>query len=318
MPVYSAHKSILIVEPINVSDDDMSLLSMEKDPFDILAYFISTNDNSPRFKSRIYEDFLINFEFDAKTNQDIKNDKTICRVWNNKFLFINLVKNTAWIKQQTGWSKDFTKRIINRKFINTIKSVNNKHTLVIPDAKFYNYINGSSQKMTKPPRVNLNRGASNKILDIILSGVLGGKGSRITPNTLYQEVKKVHPDISLQAIKGACNTLVSHGDLAKVPVLDFNGNHKFKVDKNGCSVGAFAYGKYTINVVTKSDLNSVPANNNPVPVPVSSAPVSAPANPVSVASVSTTISSNSKIDKLAKALLEQGVSFKTIAEIIGS
>lgn len=252
MAVYPAHRSVLVVEPIGLTNEDMEILGMENDPLEILKYFISSNESDPAYKSNIYEDFVENFEFDE---EDRKQQDIMCRVCGDKFLFVNILKNTAWAAEQAECSIDSILNKIEKNKINAIRSKNNKYFLVVADDKFLNFKENRVVSIPSSDDKPKRSGASRKINDYILSGALGGKGARFTATYLCDEISKIHPEIDLGLVQSCCNTLVSHGDLKRVPVLDTSGRHKPQVDQNGNPTGklSFARGKYEIGVETKND-----------------------------------------------------------------
>lgn len=273
MAHYPAHNSILVVKPIGLTGEDIELLDMENNPLHILQYFVSTNEEPAKFNAEIYEDHIGDYEFDK---EDLKQDAVMCYRSNDKFLFINLLKNTSWAAPQLGITREVAGDYVANKSLNGIKSKNKKYWLVIPDKKFVDLVNKRKNVPMENKEVQeekkKNRGISTKVLDVIIGGAVGKKGDTVTPGVLLAEIQSAYgvSDLTVDMIVGACNTLVSHGDLARIPILNSNGN--VRLNKKG-KVG-WASGKYRININTKADRTGVPAAAPAIPV---APPIPAPA-----------------------------------------
>lgn len=269
MAVYPAQRSVLVIEPIGLTIEDIECLKMEKNS---LEYFVSVNDNPPRppfrgppvYQAKIYEDTWDNYDFSEIEEGAVTSDpKGVFRVVSEnsgtvKFLYFNLLKNTAWAAEEFGVSNYSVLKYIDKGLINGIRSANGKYGLVIPDKKFYDFL---SQKQT---RVNMAKVSSSqnsqfgnkvhkKILTVIKSGVFGGFGQPIT----VEDVLPHMPGESRSKINSALATLLKHGDLVRVHILDSTGN----------PTSSFAPGKYRINIVPAAQ--TVAPVSIPVPVPPS-------------------------------------------------
>lgn len=276
MAYYPAHNSILVVKPIGLTSEDIELLDMENNPLHILQYFVSTNEEPAKFNAEIYEDHIGDYEFDK---EDLKQDAVMCYRSNDKFLFINLLKNTAWAAPQLGVTREVAGDYVANKSLNGIKSKNKKYWLVIPDKKLVDLVNKrKNAPMENKEEKKKNRGISTKVLDVIIGGAVGKKGDTVTPGVLLAEIQSCGvSDLTVDMIVGACNTLVSHGDLARIPILNSNGN--VRLNKKGKA--GWASGKYRININTKADRAGIPVAAPipapaPAPAPTFSAVVSTP------------------------------------------
>lgn len=276
MAVYPSHKSVLVVEPIDVTKEDIELLNMEENPLHVLQYFISTSSEPPKFKSKVCEDYVSNYEFDK---DDLKQDAVVCyKSPEDKFLFLHLLKNTAWAASQLNLSKDTIKQYVDRGLLNGIKSLNKKYILIIPDDKFSKLLSERKNMNVSAPVPTKVVKIQDKVSSVIQSGAAGGIGSFVHAEKLLPLMAIAYPNetFTKAKINSSLATLLSHGEVIRVYLLDSNGNPTTR----------FAPGKYKINVKTAVDYPAVnhPVVNHPAPPVVNhpvNPPVSYPVNPPS-------------------------------------
>jgi len=277
MSRYRSENLILSIEPENVTSEDIALLTMEKNPMDALRYFVSTTDDAPKFKSKLS---VINLETISKEKVSDKELKEASGAVFAKyfpkehphFLYFNLLRSTGWLSKLLGVCNKTTLKALNNGKFNSIRVDEKrpfKGLMVIPDEKLQNFVKErQNMKSSNVPATSVKttrNSVQDKILSVIKSGVVGGKGDSINAETIFPHVAAAYPNENWTRpkINAAFGTLMSHGDLVRVPVLDNNGN----------ATGAFAQGKYHINTRTAADYSKIAPIMPPAPV---SAPVSAP------------------------------------------
>jgi hypothetical protein len=281
MAVYPAHRSTLVIVPKNISSEDIALLTMEKNPMEVLNNFVSISDKDPNFQGDIYEgkneDFISQNELDSAEGAvfakfSVKDNQP-------KFLFFNLLKNTNWAGEVLGTTRESIVRYFADGKINGILSLSKKFVLVIPDEKFQNLAK-ERQKMTIPntgsngsvPSLSSRKNLHDKVMNVIKKGFVGGKGCSVTAEDLSNHLVNAYPAErwTRSRINGALATLLTHGELVRVPILDRNGN----------PTGSFAQAKYRIVNPTDADYGNNKPNVNNNPVVTQTAPVVAPVAPV--------------------------------------
>ena len=308
MAVYPAHRSVLVIEPIGLTNEDFTLLRME-DADSILSYFISTNDDPPKFKSKIYEDPRPQGIYPKMEVFVDGSHRTEC------FGFHGRLKNTAWAAEQAQCSIDAILYNIQKNRINVIRSKNEKYFLIVLDKKWDNFLkerlkmNSNASSVSAPvnasvsaPRFNF----SDMISHVIKAGHVGGQGDSVTALDLQPHLVNIYPHVAWNRgkINAGLKTLLTHGDVVRVPILDRFGN----------PTKSFARGKYHIN--TKAAVNHPAVPHPAVPHPaVGSVSVPAAAStPVTVNQIS---SSSLNVDKIAEEMIKQGIPFSKVSEIIG-
>lgn len=260
MAVYPASNSALVIEPQNVTPDDIALFTMESNPMDALRYFISISDDSPKFQSNIYEKKIENISESFVSDKELEDaDGAVFAKYsqNNgsvEFFFFNLLKNTAWASNLLNVSNETIVSYVEKGKINGIRSSNKKYMLIIPDEKFHNFLKERSNMSTHAPAPAAaavsKQSLHDKVLAIIKTGVVGGRGESFTATDLLPHLAASYPDINWTRtnVNNALGTNLSHGDLVRVPILDRSGN----------PTKSFARGKFRINFSA--------AVNHPVPV----------------------------------------------------
>lgn len=273
MSYYNADRLILAVEPIDLTSEDIALLTMEKNPMDALRYFVSVNNDPPRFKSK-----LSVVEIDAVPQETVSDKdlaeadgavfaKFIPHPKQPKFLYVNLLKTSGWVCKLAGISYKTVSRHFNADKFNAVWIDENnpsKGRMIIPDEKLHNFLK-ERQSMTTPTPASATKITSSsskynlhdKVLSVIKSGVVGGIGESVSAEVIYPYLVQSYPSVGWTRgnINSALATLRRHGDLVRVPILDRFGN----------PTKSFARGKYHIN--TKAAVNH-PAVVHPVVPPV--------------------------------------------------
>lgn len=292
MSRYTPENLILSIEPQDVTSEDIALLTMEKNPMDALRYFVSTTDDAPKFKSKLSVIHLETIPQEKVSNKELKEaDGAVFAKYfpkeNPHFLYFNLLRSTGWLSRLLGVNNKTTIKALRDGKFNSIQIDEQKPfkgLMVIPDEKLQNFVKErqsmKASNVSSPAKMR--NSVQDKILSVIKSGVVGGLGDSINAEAIFPHVAAAYPNESWTRpkINAAFGTLMSHGDLVRVPVLDNNGN----------ATGSFAQGKYHINTRTAADYSNtvvpiVPAATAASVVSVPSSTVKHPQKAVSKPSV---------------------------------